>query len=318
MKTLPAPALLIIGIMSVASGFVDLRTRAYPVRPYTEFIPGVVNGSADAPERYRVLVPFTAAALTRMTGLSPSAIWHTSRLALFFVAYIVFFCYLRTWFSPSRSLLGTAVVAATLPLTFTNSWAHPDHIAELALFTGGCLAIARQQFGWTALLVAVATLNRETAVFLVLLHLAAGPLTRARLLRTMLLGVEWAAIYLALRIWRGIAHYDYLQIWRNLEFLRLLPSNYDPYYRAYAYFVFVLFGGLLAVALLTRTRPPGAFADRALWIVPPFAAVAFTMSSIIETRIFTPLYPLVMPAVIFACGTADTADSPADPLKRHA
>lgn len=313
MKPSISAAVLIV-IMSVATGFVDLRTRAYPQRAYTEFIPRVVDGSADAPERYRVLVPFGVHGFGRATGLSPEAAWHITRLACFLAAYLLTFVYLRTWFVEAKALLGTAIVAATLPLTFTNSWAHPDHAAELALFTAGCHAVARGRVGWLAGILAAATLNRETAAFLVPLYLVAGPFDRRRALVTAGFALEWAAIYLGLRAWRGFVHYDYLQIGRNLDFLGLLPDNYDPYYRAYAYFGLLLFGGLLFAAF--RAWRPGApaFATRALLIVPLVAVVAFTISSIIESRIFTVLYPLVLPAVIFAVGGADTLQKPCETL----
>jgi hypothetical protein len=313
MKPSISAAVLIV-IMSVATGFVDLRTRAYPQRAYTEFIPRVVDGSADAPERYRVLVPFGVHAFTRTTGLSPEAAWHVSRLACFLAAYFLLFVYLRTWFAEPNALLGTALVAATLPLTFTNSWAHPDHAAELALFTAGCHAVALGRAGWLAIVLAIATLNRETAVFLVPLYFLAGRLDRRRVLITAGLALEWTTIYVGLRAWRGFVHYDYLQIGRNIDFLGLLPANYDPYYRAYAYFGFLLFGGLLFAAF--RAWRPGAplFARRALLIVPLVALVAFTISSIIESRIFTVLYPLVLPAVIFAVGGADTVQKPCETL----
>ncbi len=243
--------------------------------------------------------------------------WYTSRLALFWAAYVLFFIYLRTWLAPSDALLGTAILAATLPLTFTNSWAHPDHIAELALFTAGCLAIARQQTVWVFGLMAAAALNRETAVFLVPLYFLAGPVSRGRTVLAALLLVEWGCIYAGLRFWRGFQHYDYWQVGRNLEFLRLLPDNYDPYYRAYAYFAILLFGGLMAVAIRGSRNVRPLFVSRALWVVPMIAGVAFAISSIIESRIFTPLYPLVIPAVMFALLPADRHISPAPRNKRY-
>jgi hypothetical protein len=233
---------------------------------------------------------------------------------LFMAAYFVFLVYLRTWFPEPAALLGTAIVAATLPLTFTNSWAHPDHAAELALFTAACLAIARDRTAWVFGLLALATLNRETAAFLVPLYLVIGPPTRRRLFITGALAVEWAAIYVGLRAWRGYADYDYLQVSRNLEFLQLLPSGYDPYYRAYAWFGVLLFGGLVFVALRGSRGSRPEFANRALLVVPLIATVAFVISSIIETRIFTPLYPLVLPAVISACTGADTLQKSLDTL----
>ena len=107
----------------------------------------MIAGTADAPERYRVLVPFTVEGFRHLTGTTPANAWHLTRLTLFFVGFATFFVYLRTWFSDTLALLGTSIVAGTWPLTLTNSWAHPDHVAELALFTAGCLAIARTSPG---------------------------------------------------------------------------------------------------------------------------------------------------------------------------
>jgi hypothetical protein len=186
---------------------------------------------------------------------------------------------------------------ATLPLTFTNSWPHPDSMPELALFTWGALAIARRADLLFAVALAFAALNRETSVFLVLLYVVSEPLSRPRLLRAGIFGAEWFAIYAGLRVVRGLQHYDYWQAARNWAELGLLPSTYDPYYRAYAYFVVILFGPMIYMALRARGVP--TFARRALLVVPCFIAVAFIFSSIIETRIFTPLYPLVLPATMF-------------------
>jgi hypothetical protein len=304
MKWPPAPALVLLAIVSVASGFVDLRMRQYPLRAYDEFIPRVVDGTADAPERYRVLVPFTVYGIVQSTGIPIPIVWHATRLALFFAAYIIFYAYLRTWFGHTPSLLGTALVAATLPLTFTNSWAHPDHVAELALFTAGCAAIAAHRVGWLAAILALATVNRETAVFLIPLYVLTGQRIRSRLGVAAALALEWSAIYVGLRLWRGFVQYDYAQFGRNLQFLKLLPAAYDPYARAFAYFGLVLFGGFLYVALTHSAGRP-LFMTRALWVVPMFGVVALTISSIIETRIFTPLYALVVPSVIFGWQSAD-------------
>jgi hypothetical protein len=142
-----------------------------------------------------------------------------------------------------------------------------------------------------------ATLNRETAVFLVLLYLVAAPLTRTRLLKAIGFGAIWAAIFISLRLWLGLEHYDYWQLTRNIGFLGLLPPAYDPYYRAYAWFVLFLFGPLLIVALRALRDQP-LFIRRALWVVPAILLVGFTISSIIETRIFTPLFPLIVPAAV--------------------
>jgi hypothetical protein len=283
--------------IAVASGFIDLRVRAH-ADTVLRYIPDVVNGRAEAPGRYRILAPWVVHVTTVVTGLAPLTAWLVTRLAWLLLAYLAIHAYLRTWFDTPMAVAGTLLVAATLPLTLTNSWAHPDHIPELALFTWGCLAIARRDDGVFALVLPLATLNRETAAFLVVLYAVAEPLSRTRLVRLAGFGLVWAALYVGLRYAYGIQHYEYWQVWRNIEFLGLLPANYDPYYRAYAWFGVVLFAPLVWLGLNAGPSSP-RFVRRALWVVPPVVLVAFAISSIIESRIFTPLYPLTLPAAMF-------------------
>lgn len=283
---------------AVAIGFADLRMRAHTDNVVKNYIPGVVAGTESAPGLYRVLAPFTIDGLARATGVSLFNVWLATRLAFIFAAFCSLHMYLRTWFEPEAALAGVATAAATLPLTFTNSWPHPDHMPELALFTLGAAAIARRRDGFFAIGLALAALNRETSVFLVILYAVAEQWTKPRLLRIAAFGAEWLAIYAGLRALRGLRHYDYWQADRNLTDLGLLPDAFDPYYRAYAYFAFVLFGPMIWLALRPRTAP--LFVRRALLVVPLVGAIAFMFSNIIESRIFTPLYPLVLPGMMFA------------------
>lgn len=299
MKRKDVLCLLVYVSLAVSIGFADLRMRAYPQLAVTKFIPDVVNNTESAPGKYRVLAPFLNHYLASATGWLPQNVWFATRLAWIFAAFCAMHFYLRVWFPAEVSLAGVALVAGTFPLTFTNSWAHPDHIPELALFTLGALAIARERRVLFAVVLAAAALNRETSVFLVILFAIAAPVTARHAAWTLGFAAEWFAIYGGLRLVRGLSHYDYWQAGRNLADLGIpLPAAYDPYYRTYAYFALVAFGPMLLIAWRGRGAPP--FVRRALLVVPMVVAVAFLFSNIIEVRIFTPLYPLLMPAVLFA------------------
>lgn len=290
--------------LAIATGFADLRMRPHTGKVVTEYIPGVVANTEYAPGTYRVLAPLVVDKAASLTGASLQNTWYVTRLLFIFAAFCCLHVYLRTWFTPATTLAGVALTAGTLPLTFTNSWPHPDSIPELALFALGAMAIARQKDLLFALVLPLAALNRETSAFLVLLYAVARPITRGHVLRTAAFGLEWFAIYAGLRAMRGIRHYDYWQAARNWSDLGLLPDNYDPYYRAYAYFVVFLFGPMLYLALRAlRERDAPLFVRRALLVVPCFVAVGFMFSNIIESRIFTPLYVMVLPAALFAMRT---------------
>jgi hypothetical protein len=297
--------------MATALGFADFRMRAHQERAALEFIPAVVAGTAEAPERYRVLMPFAIDALAGGSRESLPIVWLAARLVSFVAACLALHWYLTSWYNNVGAVAGTAMTMALLPLTFTNSWAHPDHIAELALFTAASAALAREQFGLFLIVAVVAGLNRETAVFLVFLCAAASWGRPLWILRVGSSAAAFLVVYFALRIWRGWVHYDYWQFWRNIEFLKLLPEAYDPYYRAYAWFFIVAFVPLLVLAVRAGKNAP-LFARRAMFVVPVFVGVAVTLSSIIETRIFTPLFTLMVPAAVAGLGRV-TKENSLDP-----
>jgi hypothetical protein len=297
---------LLYATLAIAAGFADVRMRAHTEHVVIAYIPGVLNGTESAPGLYRVLAPFSIDAVARLTGVSLLSAWYATRLAFIFSAFCALHVYLRTWLPPHGAFAGVTFTAATLPLTFTNSWPHPDHIPELLLFTLGALAIARHRDGWFTVALAAAAFNRETSVFLVVLYAVAEPITRVRLVRATLFAAEWFAIYGGLRAIRGLSHYQYWQAGRNLADLGLLPAAFDPYYRGYAYFGLILFGPMLFLSLRATALP--IFARRALLVVPVFVTIAFMFSSIIESRIFTPLYALILPGLM--CSLIPRVDTP--------
>jgi hypothetical protein len=292
------PLVLLISVV-IASSYTDFRIRLYPEYAYTTYIPKVIDGTYGAPAIYRVLVPYTNTWLAGVTGWSPATIWHLSRIFWFSTAFVVMYLYLGRWFRPEAALAGVLGVAATLPLTYTNSWAHADSIPELALFTLGCLAAVERRDVLFALVLMVAALNRETAVFLLLIYVLLHGRDRRAWVPILGFAGVFAAVYVGLRAWRGVEHYDYWQLGRNIAFLTPLPPAYDLYKRFFGWFwVLLLAPALLVVTAGRRRVPPDA--RRLLLAVVPFAAVAVTLSSIIESRIFLPLYPLVLPGLMFA------------------
>ena len=102
---------------------------------------------------------------------------------------------------------------------------------------------------------------------------------------------------IALRALRGIEHYEYWQLWRNLAFFKLLPPQFDLYKRFYAWFIVFLAGPALAVVVAGWAHVP-TDARRLLSSSVPLLVTALLISSILEPRIFLPLYPLSLPALM--------------------
>jgi hypothetical protein len=286
--------------VATAAGHVDYHIRAYPERGFAEYTPGLLAGTEHPPGRYRVLAPYLYEGLRQATGLEPRSAWIVFRWLSLLGALFAAHAYLGAWFRRGPSVAGTLLMTVLLPLTFTNSWAHPDHLLELGLFTLACACLARGWTAWFAVALVANALNRETSAFLVPLFLLSGAIDRRRLEATAAMALLWASTYVGLRAWLGFQPYDPWQWTRNLEFLALLPANYDLYYRAYAWFVVIMLLPLVAATAVAWPSLPRMVRVGGAVITPVFLVTAMLFSSVIETRIFTPLLPLVAPAVVFA------------------
>lgn len=296
------PAYLVV---ATALGFVDYRMRTHPDRGFDAYPQAVVANTEEPPGKYRVLAPYLFESVVRATGIPRDVLWVLFRWVCLLGGLLATHVLLSTWADATTAFAGALLSGVLLLLTFTNSWGHPDHLVEWAVLTAGLVAVARQHFVWAVVWLLVAALNRETSFVLVLWWMVARPVSRDWLWTSAGLSAVWAAVYVGLRWWRGVAWYDPWQADRNLEFLGLLPPGYDPYYRAYAWFGVILVALALGTLASSWSRQPRLTRGGTLVVLPAFVTLAFLFSSIIETRIFTPLLPMLTLTVMFACTPAD-------------
>ncbi len=286
--------------LATAVGFVDFR-----VRPainfefaFTTYVPSVVDGTAAPPGRYRVLAPHAYAALARWTGLDARDAWFVFRWLCLLAALAAGHVYFRTWFDTGPAVTGNLLTSVLLWLTFSGGYGHPDHLMELVLFTFGCACVAR---GWHAAFVAVLALNalnRETAAFLLPLFLFARPFDRRHATWTLAAGLAWLGVTLLLRWQLGWVPYDPLHVAENVEFMTTWPER-DLYYRLFPWFFVILVLPLLLSTGLSWARQP-RFTRVAALVTPAVLLTGFLFSSVIESRIFTPVLPLLLPGMLVA------------------
>ena len=308
MKRIPglALALPLYLMAATAIGFIDYRVRTHPARGFDEYPKAVVANAEDPPGKYRVLAPFTFEALVAVAPADRVVVWVGFRWACAFAGLLATHLLLTTWFGATSAIAGSLLSGVLLLLTFTNSWPNPDHLVEWALSAAAIAAIARGRDAYFGGLLLLAALNRETSAFLWLLYAASGPRSRPHIVRTLGFGAGWAAVYAGLRLWRGMAWYDPWQMGRNIEFLKLMPDNFDPYTRVYAWFGLVLVGPAVWLGWRSWTHQPRLTRMALLIVMPAFLVTAFLFSSIIEARIFTPLIPMLTTVIMFALDRADT------------
>jgi hypothetical protein len=215
------------------------------------------------------------------------------------VLYVLF----REFFSPIQSLVGIAFTTGLTVMTFAYFTYQPWSILEVAFFALGFVLAHRGHWGWVTLIVIIASLNRETGVFLPLALFLANldalwPLRRAfeRPESRISLGlvVLSTAIFAALRLLRGSADpVDQLSdvIARNLQRNNLIAAG----------FAVPLVLGLGWIFAIRGLDTAPSFARRLARVVP-FYLVAFAIWGWWrEVRILTSLYPILVPLVLSYC-----------------
>src|SRR6188508_1045731 len=216
--------LLLYAAVATAVGHVDYRIREYRDLGYAKYVPEVLAGTQWPPAKYRVLAPLVYDRLRQATRLEPIEAWVLYEWLCIFAALVAAHFYFSAWFDRGPAVAGSLLVAALVPLTFTNNYAVPDQLMELFLFTLGCACIARQ-IDWAFLGVLVAAgFNRETSAFLVPLYLLSRPFERRHLIWAAFAAALWAGTYVGLRAWLGFVKYDPWMMQTNLTNLKLLGA----------------------------------------------------------------------------------------------
>lgn len=296
--------ILILSVSAVVAYGYFTRIDRPNFEPRLELHNHIIAGTAPSPYRYRILVPFV------MEGFFKALSTVLSTKAAFLLSYAIYdllavflliatlFVWLKTWFSKEQALVGALFVAGTIPITFQDHYFQPWSLLEAGLFSAAFLAIHKRRYWLLAALVAVASLNRETAVFIPLAFFLTIDMKGFLKRRTdterkpvVLFGgllLIWAAVYWGLRYCLGgAAHIATLG--------GILAQNTTEGSVLHALVNGSLFlGGLWAFAVLGLRYAPG-FLKRVAWIVPIYLIAVIAWGMWREVRLLMPLYPVLVP-----------------------
>jgi hypothetical protein len=289
---------------------IDLQAPSYSFTQQQN----VISGLTGSPYRYRVLVPFLLDGLTHVLAflgptqnpyLGASLVYDCVALALQFLMLYALF---RQFFSPLHSMLGVSFVSGVTVLTLAYFTYQPWSILEVALYALGFLLAYRGQWAWVGVTIVLASLNRETGVFLPLaLFLASlqdirpfglSMLRRVAHRRETYLSFAFlllsTLIFGGLRLVRGSA--DPVDELSNVIIRNVQRNNVI----AAASAVPLVMGFGWVYAALGYRRAPGFL--RGVARVVPFYLAAFAIWGWWrEVRILTSLYPVLVPLVLVYC-----------------
>jgi hypothetical protein len=248
-------------------------------------------------------MPGIIGAVASATRLSWPFSFSLVRLISIFVAFLAFYLYLKGWFSDTIAIVGTLIVAATVPLTFNNFFEYPTDFPELLVFTMGLWCIRERRDWLLCAVIAIGTLNRETTVFLPLILLLSRfdkNAIRVTLLKAATAGMSWLVPLACLRWWTGIGLMGVYgdSIYHNFHGLAAFFTNFNPY-NNYLFYLY-LFGPLWLLPFIYWRRQP-QFLKEALMSLPAFLIVYLFLGGFLdEPREIINLYPLLVPAGLFA------------------
>ena len=293
-------ALFAAGVLLAAARFVTLHLASTIVHPPAS-LALLCAGEGEIPYQYRALVPWL---VDRIALRLPDG-GGDPRQAIavgFEVASVVALCYaVRALVAP---LVRPPLAAAASALLVFHALGHlyvlpeawpfwyPSDLPSVALFAGGLLALRSGRWVVYYPLFALATLNRETACFLTIVHV----LTRLDPRRLGALAAHvaaqtaiWAAIKLGLAATYdgnpGVGGWDRGAWSQNLISLReprtwlLLASSFG-----FLWIPLAAFGHRIA----------DAFARRALLVLPVMLAAGLRLAVVDELRIYGEGIPLVV------------------------
>ncbi len=247
----------------------------------------MVGGGAPAPNQYRPLIPWLAEGLLRLLpGLEAKDVYMGLRAAVTGLTLYLFDRYLRVWFTRAAAAAGALCLGALLPFTYLYVVQESDPI-NLLVFVLAFWALAAERDLLLLPLVLIGTLNRETTAMIPAVYFAARSGRRPPVevaSRTAALAAAWAGVYGALLWSYGVREYycDPVMLGWNL-------SQWGPTLRA------VLVFGVMWVLAVVAARDGPLVLRRTLWLVPPFIVLHYVVALVLETRLFLPLAPVVMP-----------------------
>ncbi len=281
----------------------------------------LVAGAAATPFQYRALVPWLVRGLARLPLFETAPLLGLLRL-IEFVSVVglafAFRAYLSLFFRDARL---TAVLALSLfyvlPFNFyraTNFY--PYDMPSLLFFTLGLYFLYRQNLKWYYPLLVIASLNRETTYFLVLIYLITA--LGRQPLRTV---ARHAAVQSLL--WLGIKTFLYWLYAGNPGFGLIEVQFWNNFGRLAEPAALLLFLSNWGFVWVPVAVAPGligdAFVRRSLWVIAPFFAIMSVAGVITELRIYGELIPVLLPAFwlivrsLFTAGPRAAAEPAATP-----
>jgi len=265
----------------------------------SDFIYGVTQSTAFGPYVYRVFIPYLASGLHYlMPFLTFIDIDFLLKIFFLIICQLIFYYYLQIFYSSFVSIVGVFILDILLGFTFSSilgpSIGENADLLNIVVYLISLIALYKNSFGYLLLILFIGTFNRETTWLLIPIIFLYDYFSKRSLYRTLLAGLAVAIPYFGLRLiiqTDSPVWFTFDGIIRNIPFLSFETTGKALVANAHTVF---LLGPLIILSILNFNKHP-EFLRLISYITPVFIVLHYLFGSIIEARLWIPLFIILIP-----------------------
>lgn len=195
----------------------------------------ILSGEMEAPYQYRLMEPVPGYLIEKLTShIIPDRIINhvfVYQLLMFFTflfIYIMFYKYLKLFFSDQTCIIGLILLCILIPLGITSIWEDGDYFT-LLFYLIGLNLIFRSKEIYLPFVILLGEFNRDQIIFLLIIYLCYA-LSKRELFKpkTILVAAAcialWAGAYYMMRLIFGFKESKYTVAWNTGHNLSMIPQ----------------------------------------------------------------------------------------------
>ena len=264
----------------------------------------IIAGVAESPYRYRILIPYITEMLNRFMPLEVA--YMTYFLISISLFLLTLYYWIKSYTKTQTSLLVTILFAALLPIYLKDHFFQPWTLFESLVFVVSLFLIKYDKVILLGFVIIIATLNRETGIFIVSLYglnqfdkIMNKELNREKLFFVFFTFL-WITTYGSLRFFLGSSNH----ITPILDILIFNLSNRSIFLTIFNW-TFSL--GILWYFFLSGLSYNDRFLSKIKYLIPIYLIVILVFGVWYEVRLLIPIMPIFL--VIIAIKYEEYSDS---------
>jgi hypothetical protein len=278
------------------------ETQSTQFEAVSPYIHGVLDRTYSGPFVYRILIPGIEQTINNLfKSISLSNIDFFLKIILLIICQMIFYLYLRIFFPLISALAGVLLLDVYIGFALTSligqTVVETMDLFNLLIFTLGLIYLWGDKFFLLIITLFIGTINRETTWLFLPIIIVFDLYSKRKLRRSILAFVSIAIPFFTIRLLINPMSTDWFTlkgIVANIPFLddtthlKAIVANIK---------FLIIFGPLLILSLYKFSEHP-SFLKAASSVTPVFILAHYVFGTIIETRLWMPLFVILIPLLI--------------------